>query len=138
MFFIKQTLKKVKNNFLKLGVLFVLLILYMALGSLLFLYIEQCYDVVKKELSSLEKSYIDLCDNITKLNHTMYNITDTSGVITHMKIICLRMDPVKTMVVCEINFKNFCKWFKLSCSICLTIGQCYLRIVYLYISVLYI
>ena len=123
MFCIKQTLKKVKNNFLKLGVMFFFLILYMTLGSLLFLYIEQCYDVVKEELSSLEKSFIDLCDNITKLNHTMYNITDTPSVITDMKRTCLRMDPVKTMVVCEINFINFCNWFKLSCSICFTIGQ---------------
>ena len=47
---------------------------YFGLGSLLFFYVEHCYDVVKEEWSSLEKSLIDLCDNITKINETNSNI----------------------------------------------------------------
>ena len=110
---------------------------YMALGSLLFFYVEHCYDVVKEEWSSVQKSLIDLCDNITKFNQTTSNIitinmsndnktinnnTDQIVMVTYMKDTCQKMQPVKNDVVCELTFQLCCKYFELACTICFTIG----------------
>ena len=110
-FSIKKTWKKV-----------FFLLTYMALGSLLFLYIEQCYDVVKEKWSSLEKGFINLCNNITKFNYTTDNSTEPKGVLIYMKETCPQMYAIKSNNICKITFKCFCKLFGLTSSICLTIG----------------
>ena len=132
-----RTWKIARNKFLKFFIFFIFLMAYMGLGSLLFFYVEHCYDVVKEELSSVEKSLIDLCDNITKINQTtstiitinmsidnktINNNTEQSGMISYMKDTCQKMQPVKNDVVCELTFLHFCKYFELACTTCFTIG----------------
>ena len=136
-FCIIRTWKIVRIKFLKFFIFFIFLNAYMALGSLLFFYVEHCYDVVKEEWSSVEKSLIDLCNNITKFNQTTSNIitinmsndnkainnnTEPIGMVTYMKDTCQKMQPVKNDVVCDLTFLLFCKYYELACTICFTIG----------------
>ena len=121
-FCVIRTWKIARNKFLKFFIFFIFLMAYMVLGSLIFFYVEHCYDVVQEELSSLEKSFIELCDNITKFNQTTSAIitiimsndnktinknTEQSGMISYMKDTCQKMQPVKSDVVCELTFYSF-------------------------------
>ena len=122
---LKKELSKFTRQFL---IYMVLAVTDMVLGSLLFLYIEHCYDVVSKTYRPMENSYLEICNILEHKTNTSVSVggrndNDTKQMLTEMQEICNRKSMYIEHIVCELNQGTFSKWFEYTASIGFTVGK---------------
>lgn len=125
---LKVELKKYTKRFLAY---FVLTLADTILGSLLFLYIEHCYDSVPPRLSAMELAYLFICDNMENIkDEGLFNTTviqtygnSSVGNFTNIREMCEKRDEIEPRIACELTLKTFSKWFEYTASIAFTTGS---------------
>ena len=97
--------------------------IYMGLGTLLFIYVEHCFDKVPKQNAPYESSFIDLCNDISRYHNTtkIFNQTENTVVQNALKE-CLPNILNNELTKCEITLDTFSKWAKFTIAVCCTIG----------------
>ena len=89
-----------------------------AIFSLLFLYIEHCYDVVAAPENYRESSFVEICAERRRLlnqsNEPLSILsTNISDFHSKLKQICGSDTTVDEIIKCEFNPKTFTKWLSL-------------------------
>ena len=125
---LREDLSKFTHRFL---VYMILAVSDMVLGSLLFFYIEHCYDKQPPLYLPMEKSYITMCDLFSETdlyqntNSTPFNITQNDSIILEkMAKICDKRASFEEKIECHLNKDTFSKWFEYTASIGFTVGKC--------------
>jgi len=123
----RDTLKKELRKFTRSFLIYMILtVCDMVLGSLLFLYIEHCYEIVPPKYLPMEANYIKICSLLEKSKLLeMQNgslVTNQSAEIKDIQAICDEMESFKQHVECSLNKETFSKWFEYTASIGFTVG----------------
>jgi len=105
-------------------------------GSLLFFYIENCYDPVIPALEDHEVAYTQLCQIVAKYDNFTHNGTTTHTVNPnvsasdrnrHVAEVALKMCNMNPPKVnnrkCELTLAEVCRWFDFTTSVAFTTGK---------------
>ena len=126
---IQKLKNQLKSSAKKFFIFFFLNCIVTVLGSLLFLYIEQCYDVVTPTLSPRESSFIDICNKskILSFNHTESATNSSSSTYINKFFVDLNklceQDKGIEEIKCEITKYSIINWMEYVYTIQLTLGK---------------
>ena len=126
---IQKLKNQLKSSTKKFFVFFLLNCIVSVLGSLLFLYIEQCYDVVTPTLSPRESSFIDICNKskILSFNHTESATNSSSSTYINEFFVDLNklceQDKGIEEIRCELTKSSIITWMEYVFTIQLTLGK---------------
>ena len=124
---LREDLSKFTHRFL---VYMILAVSDMVLGSLLFFYIEHCYDKQPPTYLPMEQNYITIC-NLFSSTHLYQDTNTTTSNITHndslvldkIAKICGARASYEEKIECHLNKDTFSKWFEYTASIGFTVGM---------------
>ena len=123
---LREDLSKFTRRFL---VYMILTVTDMTLGSLLFFYIEHCYDRQSPEYLPMEKTYINICKLFSSTNlfqqnnYTTSTVTQNdSQILGKIASLCGKRALFEEKIECHLDKKAFSKWFEYTASIGFTVG----------------
>lgn len=119
---LKELSKELKKYTKRFIVYFIFTLFDTILGSLLFLYIEHCYDPVLKPLNGLEKGYTAICDIMENVNLPIFDENNNTEKLLQINDICSERNALKERNACELSMGTFSKWFEYTASIAFTTG----------------
>ena len=134
----KQLKMKIKRTALTTLKLFTAWILMIDLGSLLFIYVEQCVREHPRRLSDLELAWMDMCNLVRNTTTTIVssseNATTTQQDNTVIRnattdAVLLKMCEQDNLQIveddrrCEFDMENFANYVDYCLSIAFTIGK---------------
>lgn len=136
------TISSVKNYYkdfkrhLRIAIIyFCLFLIVMTIGTLLFFYIEQCYDVTPKQLDEFTTSYLRVCSlfhSLQPYNATtgsVSTVSSNSSVLNQAIVDMCKKGKPKTPVKCELTGQSFWHWWDYTITLSYTIGR-YLKILF--------
>lgn len=121
---LNKELRKYTKRFL---VYFIFTLFDTILGSLLFLYIENCYDPVPRPLNNMEQDYTTICSIAESKNIGVIDDGDNNNnntkILLQIVEICKKKKEYVNAQECELNLRTFSMWFEYTASIAFTTGK---------------
>lgn len=117
----EQHLKEAKKHTIMFAVYFAVVLATLCLGSLLFFYIEHCYDIVQPTLNANDKALHTICHFLEESNNKTEK--ENSTTVGHIQKICTEIELTHEKIECVMNIHTFCKWFDFTTSVSFTTGM---------------
>lgn len=124
----KELRNELKRNIRTFLVFIFLDIIVLLLGTFLFFYIEHCVSPVQTTINPVQKAYNDICVLVNSTTTTSQPYNDTEGLLLqdNIKRICNetgRVGDTPQRIKCDLDKRNFAKWFSYSITVAFTIGK---------------
>lgn len=107
------------------GVMLLLQVVVLLIGTFLFFYIEQCAYPTQVSLSEVEKAYQDICSIALNSTGNSNGEDWTERLQTRVAEICNQTASATTPTKpsCDLDRRSFATWFGYSITVAFTIGK---------------